>query len=50
MINAITDTIPRETPFNLILANVIIKEANTIRPMPIKEAHILSILLNRITR
>jgi hypothetical protein len=45
MTKAITDTIPRVTPFNLILANEIKKEANTISPIPMKEAHILSILL-----
>lgn len=46
MTKAIIVNMIRTNPFVLILANVIIKEAKIISPIPMKEAHILSMLLN----
>jgi hypothetical protein len=46
MTKAIIVSMMRTKPLVLILANVIIKEAKIISPIPMKEAHILSMLLN----
>ncbi|GAA4843966.1 hypothetical protein GCM10023310_22400 [Paenibacillus vulneris] len=40
--NAITERTPRRIPLVFVLAKVINKEARTISPMAIKDAHILS--------
>jgi hypothetical protein len=46
---ATNDSKPRTTPFVFILAKEMRSEATTISPIPMKEAHILSRLLNAIT-